>query len=323
MNIFKALSEGNGQITETNITSFFSYLLNKTNDLDSSFFIVLLEHIGNNLNLDIMNHIFKIGNSSIRERAIIFDKKYDFTSLPEFRIKNEQNFKIPDIFIRVSEKKGDTDVAYFLIENKIKKSAKKDLQLSDQYEFFKSSEDFQSNIPVFSVLVTIDDDTFSSMFEQGIQKNPLTVWLRWTNKSDPENSLEYDLKKLLRYDNFGEIVPFDYTSQFIIKSFIDYISTEYAKTTDITNNSFNGFDVIDSAEVTVEGTKFYLKRYENRMIRIFDQDDNPVDNRPVKPLLRKIIQKYDLKIDLNFKTGNLKNTRVLGKEVIEALRANN
>lgn len=40
MNIFKSLSQGNGTISETNITSFLSYLLNSTNELDNSFLVL-------------------------------------------------------------------------------------------------------------------------------------------------------------------------------------------------------------------------------------------------------------------------------------------
>jgi hypothetical protein len=40
MNIFKALSGGNGTISETNVTSFMSYLLDSTNELKNSFFVL-------------------------------------------------------------------------------------------------------------------------------------------------------------------------------------------------------------------------------------------------------------------------------------------
>ena len=48
MNIFKSLSQGNGSISETNITSFLSYLLNSTNELDNSFILLFLELIDKN-----------------------------------------------------------------------------------------------------------------------------------------------------------------------------------------------------------------------------------------------------------------------------------
>lgn len=49
MNIFKVLSEGNGKISETNITSFLSYLLNSKNELDNAFLLLFFELIDNNL----------------------------------------------------------------------------------------------------------------------------------------------------------------------------------------------------------------------------------------------------------------------------------
>ena len=45
MNIFKALSQGDGSINETNVTSFLSFIFNETNNFSASFPFLFLEHI--------------------------------------------------------------------------------------------------------------------------------------------------------------------------------------------------------------------------------------------------------------------------------------
>ena len=59
MNVFKTLSQGNGRISETNITSFLSYLLDSNNELRNSFFYLFIQlidsHIVENKVSDLLN----------------------------------------------------------------------------------------------------------------------------------------------------------------------------------------------------------------------------------------------------------------------------
>ena len=84
------------------------------------------------------------------------------------------------------------------------------------------------------------------------------------------------------------------------------------------NFSFNGSDEIERVRVTNNGSDYILRRYENKMIRVFDPDDNVLDIE-VLPLLRGINQDYNLGVKISHPTGTLKNTQVFGKEIISAL----
>ena len=94
----------------------------------------------------------------------------------------------------------------------------------------------------------------------------------------------------------------------------EYSYKEYASR----NFSYNGFDVTASATVILDNKTYIIKRFKNEMIRAFNTDDKQLDME-VKPLLREIIQKYKLDVDLVFPGGQNKNTRHLGRDVINAL----
>ena len=50
MNIFKTLSNGHGKISETNITSFLSYVLNQTSEVKQYFATLLILELNKKLN---------------------------------------------------------------------------------------------------------------------------------------------------------------------------------------------------------------------------------------------------------------------------------
>jgi hypothetical protein len=84
------------------------------------------------------------------------------------------------------------------------------------------------------------------------------------------------------------------------------------------NYSVAGSQVAEQAEYELNDKKYYLKRFDNKMIRIFNEDNEIVDE-PVKPILRKIIKKYKLDVNLERKSGERKNTQILGRDVIREL----
>ena len=72
MNIFKALSQGDGSINETNVTSFMSYIFNETNDFSSSFLLLFLELIENQLdNFEFQNIIGYTGKIKDKKQMIL------------------------------------------------------------------------------------------------------------------------------------------------------------------------------------------------------------------------------------------------------------
>lgn len=324
MNIFKSLSQGNGTISETNITSFLSYLLNSTNELDNSFLLLFFDLIDKNLPGSKINGLLQLGNGSLRERVFNLSKNYSITAIPEYAVKKDGIKQIIDVFLKIStkNKKEETDIAYALIENKIKPGSVNKEQAGKQFEYFVSTDDYQKGLPVYSLILTSDFETFASMHKHALTLNPNTVWLKWTSQQNKANSIESALRNLLVLEQHAEIQPINPNTQFILKSFIDYIVTEFANSsTGERNFNFNGSDEVEKATVTIDGAPYTLRRYENKMIRLFDQEDNVLEIE-VLPFLRRINEEYHLSIDrFHSKGANPKNTQVFGKEIISALNS--
>jgi len=252
----------------------------------------------------------------LRDRIIAFSRKYEVIAEPEFPISNRQ--QIVDIFLKIISKDED-DIAYILIENKIKKEAFNPHQARKQFDCFKYSENYVKDLPIYSVVLTTDNEKFSTMHKNVISANEDSVWLKWTNYKDADNSIETILRRLIKNEHEAHIQPIDPNTQFIIKSFIDYIVTEYSyRESGQKNFSFNGFDVVATVSVEVDHKKYIIKRFENNMIRLFNENENALEI-DVKPILRRVNEVYDLNIDLYHGTGSSKNTQILGREIINRL----
>lgn len=315
MNIFKALSQGNGQITETNITSFLSYLLNESNEFGNSFLIIFLENLDKALENKNLHELLNLNQSNFRNKLKHFGSKYSFSSVPEYRLEKDKKIRIVDIFLKITDKKQEKDLVYFLIENKINKSAKDDSQCFEQFDYFCVSEDCQKNVPIYSILITTEHQIFETMFNEVKKVNNKSVWLKWSEKLLNSESIENNIKKLLILENNADIPPIQDNSKFILKSFVDYIGTELSLQDKSMNFSVSGFEVIDSTEVKLGSEILNIKRYENNMIRIFDFEENML-NTQVKPILKRINNEKNLCISLKHENGIDKNTQTLGKEII-------
>lgn len=323
MNIFKALSEGNGRISETNITSFMSYLLDSTNELKNSFFILFAHLIDSQIDAGRICKLLEINQKSIREQILRFSESYTVSSEPEYAIKSSDGSKqIPDILLRINSKQTEEDIAFVIIENKINKSALKKEQIEKQYDYFSMTEEYDEDKPVYSILISPDEKVFKKIYKPAIDKNILTVWLKWLNHSDNEISIEAILRKLIKHEHNAEIEPIDPNTQFIIKSFVDYLATEFAQRKNSKKNyNYKGFDVIATAQASLGKDTYTIKRFSNNMIRLFDKSDDLL-NINVKPILRKINTTYKFDINLYHSTGKAKNTQILGREVINELNNN-
>lgn len=323
MNIFKALSEGNGRISETNVTSFMNYLLDSANELNNSFFVLFAKLIDQHQDNNKLCDLIGISQKTIREQILYFSNNFSVSSEPEYSIKKLDGSKqIPDILLRINSKSTEEDIAYLIIENKINKSAIKKGQIEKQFDYFSKSEDYEKGKPIYSILITPDEKVFDKLYSQAIEKNEKTVWLKWINHSELSFSIEAILRELIKHEQNAEIEPIDPNTQFILKSFIDYIATEFSfKENGKKNYSFKGFKEIGLAYATIDNIEYCIKRFSNNMVRLFDKDDNLLEIE-VKPILRKINDVYELGIELLHSTGKAKNTQILGREIINGLKNN-
>ena len=316
MNIFKALSQGDGSINETNVTSFLSFILNETNEFSTPFLLLFLDEIEKQLDDFAFNKIIEITGSNYRQKTIDFKNKYTYSAIPEYRLQNNGKTQDVDVLVTITEKNNENDCCYILIENKIKKSAFKKGQCTEQYRLFNEIEDFQENVPVFSILITPEIEIFRNMLIDVQVENPFSVWLKW--ETEKGNSMIGLFRNLIKLENNSEISPIDNNAKYIIKSFIDYISTELSIKEKSNNFSIAGSKVVEETQFVLDDEKFFLKRFDNKLIRIFDLN-NEMINEPVKPILRKIITEYNLDVDLDRKQGKSKNTQVLGRDVIREI----
>jgi hypothetical protein len=77
--------------------------------------------------------------------------------------------------------------------------------------------------------------------------------------------------------------------------------------------------VMDSVEAKVSFGRFRIERLKSHAIRAFSLETNSFET-PVKPFLRAVIEELSLPVELTLKSGTEKNTQILGKDVIEALK---
>ncbi len=318
MNIFNALSQGDGSITETNVTSFLSYTFNETNEFSATLLLLFLAEIEIQVEGLSFDEILSISGNNFRQRVHNFRNNHTYSSFPEHRLTANGTVRDADILVTISESNGDNDCCYLLIENKIKKSALKEEQCTEQFLLFNQMEDCQENVPIFSILISPDIDDFSKMLDNVKSKNNLSAWIKW--HSENETSMVDIFKTLIELENKSNISPIDQNVLYIIKSFIDYIATNLSKTEKLSSFSIAGSEVVEAAPVELDGMNFTLNRYDNNAIRLFDSENEIVDKQ-IKPILRELIAKYKLGIVLERKPGKMKNTRRLGREVIRELKS--
>jgi hypothetical protein len=77
--------------------------------------------------------------------------------------------------------------------------------------------------------------------------------------------------------------------------------------------------VVDSVEVETSFGRYRIERLKSQSIRARSLDTNTFET-PVKPFLRAVIDELSLSVAFTSESGTEKNTRVLGKDVIDALK---
>lgn len=316
MNIFQALSQGDGSISETNVTSFLSFLLNNKFEFSASLFLLFIELVSENLESNLFNTVLSIKGNSYRQKINDFKSKYNFSSIPEYKIRGEEKSLDIDILISISDKRNENDLCYLLIENKVKRASYKKNQCLDQFNLFKEDEDFQENVPLISILISPNIQIFNNMVEAIKPINRNAVWLKWY--SEEEKSVINIFKKLLILENNAEVSPIESGTKYIIKSFIEFMSGILNPSTGDRNISIAGSSILEECEYEIDNEIYKLKRFDNRMIRIFNSKDERLDIQ-VKPVLRKIIKEYNLSVDLMRVPGEPKNTQILGRDVIREI----
>lgn len=125
---------------------------------------------------------------------------------------------------------------------------------------------------------------------------------------------------LLKDESNAEINPINEYIRHTLKAFVRHIveTTVESRVKRLNDKDNIEEDIEDSIEIIIENKNYVIERYESGTIRIFNLEKHEYET--VKPLLRKIIEEKKLNVNLNSSTGNHKNTRQLGKDVISELK---
>jgi hypothetical protein len=268
MDIFKALTHGDGTINEPNTTSFLFYLLaNYRDTIGGGLFTWLLSKC----DIDDCDEV-------------------DYDVEIEYRVENR------DIDLLITFRNNNINYA-LLLENKLNVSD--DIgQLNEQYNFYVSQN---RNQMIYSILLCPEHDSFDNLL---IQNNNNSRRVNWGTSYEDEHSLIGVL-----HQNMGN-VDVEQMDCNLLKSFINFI----IKKTSQFRASTYGVDEIDS--------DFIVYRNLDKKVYVVDeQGEDFIVPRKMTVLakLRYINEEFELKLKFDNQSGQPKNTRTLGAEVITAL----
>lgn len=144
------------------------------------------------------------------------------------------------------------------------------------------------------------------------------IWINWSSEND--NCITKIITDLLKDESNAEINPINEYIRHTLKAFVRHI---IETTTESISRKLGTKDNIEenikeSMEISIENKNYIIEMYESGMIRVFNLKKQEYET--AKPLLRKIIEEKKLNVNLNSSTGNYKNTRQLGKDVISELK---
>jgi hypothetical protein len=186
-------------------------------------------------------------------------------------------------------------------------------QINSQVNDIMNSDEHNKDALIIPILISPDDEHFKKCYDGNIKD---ICWIMWSNS---EKSLVANLTKFIENESHAKIEPLDFSTIFLIKSFIHFLDISFNKNN---KQSFpvTGIQEKERVSFTLENKNYFLIQYMNNMIRITDENGELV-NGAVKERLRKIIN--EKKLDIEFKKQNnnsLKTTQELGKEVIAKLK---
>lgn len=307
MNIFSALSQGNGRLNEENLTAMLGYILNPHSDhgLSDLFLRRFLKEVGKNSGRDYSE--FLKGDYST---DITYESPY------EYKGKTRR----VDIDLKVFN--NDNECLRVLIENKIRATSSDKDQFLEEYLGVCENLDDEGidNIDVVMVFVTpseIDSGLsgeYKSLDESLIRQNHIKKWIFWDG-FDIENSIVYILKQLLVDEHIMLINPIPEYVRHTIKAFVSYVQGSLTKSnTNLRHKPLKDDSITSSFELWIDDKEYRIEEYSSSAIKVLDlKDDKYVS---AKPILRKTIQTLRMPISLENNNGNLKNTRQLGKDVL-------
>jgi len=284
MNIFKILANGEGRINETNVSAFLGYLLDP--------------NANHSLEYEFLKRFFK---TVINDENFKADK-YDYQIFFEQGFKNKDKKQKVDIVVvctktdngEGSETKVKNYIGnhksikkVFLIENKIQNGSITKNQINNQYEAFINEFGNEGTFDVYSIYVTPKDIDFDKEFKQN-KKASSTTHIYWKDK-DTKNSIKNMLIDIVSKENIGEIEAINEYTRHTLKSFIQFIETDFKSEKEIekirrTDGVFTKDEKTLNEESHIEEKLGDVKRkFEERFREL--KVGNPNLSRPKSPEL--------------------------------------
>jgi len=322
LNIFTALSQGKGSLNENNMSAMLSYLLNSHQDhgLKDKFlkdFLKMLNKItdkklfsGNNDLLD---------NRSNLNVEVTLEPAYDYRGKKRYLDLELQVYD--STYNYMQENNEVKEILRVAIENKIKPSSAQNNQFKEEYEAIKSEiENKETKILMVFLTPYGNYNTLQAEYDNLIidenSKNE-KVWLKW-DAPDDKNTVVHLLKSLLKNEADFKIDPISDYVRNTLKAFVRHIIETNIKFTSPEIISDDLGDIKNVVNVELKSGKYRIEEYESSSIKIYNIETQEYE--VAKPILRDIIKEKRLDISLYYESGNEKNTRTLGKKIIQILK---
>lgn len=314
MNIFDVLSQGKGRLNEENLSAMLAFLLspNQSHGLSDIFLRHFLKAIAARFCGE-ENRFSNIINDAKPIRAdILLESPY---SLGKKR-------RVVDIEIRIfkptskqpNNKEELTETHRIAIESKIKAQSASPKQFKEEFEAILKDIEADDQIEITMVFLTPSPE-HKKLTEEYELLDEKTLgpykksWLFWSDETNMDNTVVGLIRDILKKESEAEISPMMEYLRHTLKAFVLHLLESSTKP-----------PVSPDYEVvfleTSEG-KYRIERYENSTIRVVNIETQKYES--AKPLLKKIIEEKKLGVDLSYPSGSEKNTRALGKEVMEEL----
>lgn len=255
MNIFEALSNGNGVISETNTSSFLAYLLNpsETHGLGNVFLEKFLKIIDTK-----PEQLKKLLNADYKE--VILENSYNGRSA------------IIDIELIFSNNRDELVKPFhkICIENKIKKASKTDNQLNKYYQAIIHDEGDCGRVDI--VYLTSYDRCFEKEFDSlsisrdGDKKSHIV----WSCPTEEQHNITTLIRELLQEEANAKISPIsDYLKQ-TLKAFCYYIE-----------NPVRREKIRRTAKLMDDGKAYTVIQYSTQRIEMLDENEEKVTAMPI------------------------------------------
>ncbi|MCL7749910.1 PD-(D/E)XK nuclease family protein [Halalkalibacter alkaliphilus] len=314
MNIFSALSQGKGRLNEENMSAILAYLLNPREshglgDTVLKEFLLLLDSTGE----------LGLANEAWDEVDVRLEESYELS-----------NGSVRTIDIRVSLFKKElvsledeyVEKYRICIENKINPRAAQDEQFLNEFQGIELDVDSDGTLIVMVFLTPFVNSSklqaeYNNLDEETLGKHK-KAWKYWTRSNEEMDMVTISdmLRNVLRLEHEARINPISEYMRHTLKALIVHIDETINITVKERGRSLAG-DVIQTVEGELDGVGFTIKRMSTGSILIIDSDGEEVAN--TKGMLREIIKDKGLAIELERANGKQKNTRTLGRQVIQML----